>query len=147
VAKKIVEQAEAIGIPRENVIIDPLAMPIGAVRLAGVTLFNIVKRVREELGVNTICGASNISFGLPDRPILNATFLAMAITAGMPCAITNPIEPEIKKAILAADVLMGHDENCQTWLEAHRSDGAGAGAAGTSGRAGRRERRRTRPRS
>jgi 5-methyltetrahydrofolate--homocysteine methyltransferase len=135
VARKIVERAESYGIPREDVLIDPLAMPIGAVRYAGATLFQIVRRVREELGANTVCGASNISFGLPDRATLNAVFLAMAITAGLPCAITNPLESEIKKAILAADVMMGHDENCASWLLAHRV---------TSG--ARRERRRERRR-
>ncbi|MGH2522821.1 MAG: dihydropteroate synthase [Anaerolineales bacterium] len=143
IAKKIVERAESFGIPREDVIIDPLAMPIGAVRYAGATLFKIVRRVREELGCNTICGASNISFGLPDRPALNATFLTMAITAGMACAITNPIEPEIKKALLAADVMMGHDENCAAWLMAHRTAETGGDAAADE-RAARRERRRAR---
>ncbi len=121
VAKKIVERAESFGIPREDVLIDPLAMPIGAMRSAGNSLFTIVRRCREELGVNTCCGASNISFGLPGRPALNGIFLAMAIAAGMTCAITNPIEPEIKQAILAADVMMGHDENCAEWLKFIRS--------------------------
>jgi 5-methyltetrahydrofolate--homocysteine methyltransferase len=142
VAQKIVERAESYGIPREDVLIDPLAMPIGAVRYAGATLFQIVRRVREELGANTVCGASNISFGLPDRATLNAIFLAMAIAAGMPCAITNPLEREIMKAILAADVMMGHDENCAQWLLAHRiTSGAESGDGGA-----RRERRRERRR-
>lgn len=121
IAKKIVERAEAIGIPREDVIIDPLAMPIGAVRTAGTSLFTLVRRVRAELGCNTICGASNISFGLPDRETLNATFLAMAIASGMTCAITNPLEENIRKTVLAANVLMGVDENCQAWLNAQRA--------------------------
>jgi 5-methyltetrahydrofolate--homocysteine methyltransferase len=136
VAKKIVQRAEQYGIARSDVLIDPLAMPVGAVRYAGATLFQIVRRLREELGVNTICGASNISFGLPERPSLNAIFLAMAIAAGMPCAITNPLEAEIKKGILAADVMMGHDENCYAWLNAHRV------ATGDTAVAGRRDRRR-----
>ncbi|MBE0409364.1 MAG: dihydropteroate synthase [Anaerolineales bacterium] len=120
IAKKIVERAESYGINREDVIIDPLAMPVGAVRLAGSTLFTIVRRVREELGVNTICGVSNISFGLPDRGTLNATFLAMAISAGMTCAITNPLEENIRRTVQAADVLRGVDDNCQAWLQAQR---------------------------
>ena len=120
VAKKIVERAEAYGIPREDVIIDPLAMPAGAVPGAAATLFALVRMIREELGCNTTCGASNISFGLPDRPALNGTFLSMAIAAGMTCAITNPIEPEIKKGVMAANLLMGHDENCMAWITAHR---------------------------
>lgn len=145
IARKIVERAERHGIPRADVLIDPLAMPIGAVRYAGRTLFTLVRRLRDELGVNTCCGASNISFGLPDRPTLNAAFLAMAISAGLPCAITNPLEPEIRKIIRAADVMLGHDENCAAWLRAHRAESAPAGASGSSAaeRAARRERRRT----
>jgi 5-methyltetrahydrofolate--homocysteine methyltransferase len=125
IAKKIVERAESYGIPRQDVLIDPLVMPIGAVRSAGTAVFTIVRRVREELGVNTVCGASNVSFGLPERGVLNATFLAMAITAGMTCAITNPLEEHIRKAILAADVLMGVDENCEAWLRAQRMEAHG----------------------
>ena len=133
VAQKIVERAERYGIPREDVIIDPLAMPVGAVQGAGRHLFEIVRRVREELGCNTVCGASNISFGLPNRQALNATFVAMAIAAGMPCAITNPLEAEIMTAIRAADVMMGHDENCMVWIQAQRTaDTSGAGPAATS---------------
>lgn len=143
IAKKIVERAESYGIPREDVVIDPLAMPIGAVRYAGRTLFTIVRRLREELGVNACCGASNISFGLPDRPTLNAAFLAMAVAAGMNCAISNAIEPEIRKILLAADVMTGNDENCATWLQAHRNAELGGDAAGAE-RAARRERRRAR---
>jgi 5-methyltetrahydrofolate--homocysteine methyltransferase len=131
VAKKIVERAESFGIPREDVLIDPLAMPIGALGQAGKALFTIVRRCREELGVNCCCGASNISFGLPDRPALNGAFLAMAIAAGMTCAITNPIEPEIKKMILAADVMVGHDENCAAWLRYSRQAAAAKSAEGT----------------
>jgi 5-methyltetrahydrofolate--homocysteine methyltransferase len=103
IAKKIVERAMDYGIPREDVIIDPLVMPVGAVNQAGNAVFQIVQRCREELGVNTVCGASNVSFGLPGRDRLNATFVAMLIAVGMPCAITNPLEKEIRQAILAAD--------------------------------------------
>lgn len=120
IAKKIVERAESYGIPRQDVLIDPLVMPIGAVRSAGTAVFAIVRRVQEELGVNTVCGASNVSFGLPDRVALNATFLAMAIAAGMTSAITNPLEEQIHKTILATNVLMGVDENCEAWLRAQR---------------------------
>jgi 5-methyltetrahydrofolate--homocysteine methyltransferase len=137
VAKRIVERAEAYGIPRQDVVIDPLAMPVGAVPSAIVTFLALVRRVREELGVNAICGASNISFGLPARPTLNATFLAMAIGAGLTCAITNPLEDEIRKAILAANVMMNHDENCQAWLAGHRPSRQDAGPE----RSRRRERR------
>jgi 5-methyltetrahydrofolate--homocysteine methyltransferase len=140
IARKIVERAESYGIPREDVIIDPLAMPIGAVRTAGVSLFTLVRRVREELGCNTVCGASNISFGLPDRATLNATFLAMAIAAGMTCAITNPLEESTRKTILAANVFMGNDENCLAWLNAQRAEAA-VSAEAASGEPRRRERR------
>lgn len=133
VAKKIVDRAESFGIPREDVLIDPLAMPIGAIGQAGRALFTVVRRCREELGVNCCCGASNISFGLPDRPALNGAFLAMAIAAGLTCAITNPIEPEIKKMILAADVMAGHDENCATWLRYTRQMAAAKSASSTQG--------------
>ncbi len=126
IAKKIVERAERYGIPREDVLIDPLAMPVGAVQGAGKHLFDIVRMVREELGCNTICGASNISFGLPNRKTLNATFVAMAIAAGLPCAITNPLEPEIMAAIRAADVMMGYDENCANWIMSQRQAAAAA---------------------
>jgi len=131
VAKKIVERAEAYGIPRHDVIIDPLAMPAGAVPGAAATLFELVRMIREELGCNTTCGASNIAFGLPDRPALNATFLSMAIGAGMTCAITNPIEAEIRKAIMAANLMMGHDPSCLAWIAAHR---VASGPAPTNGR-------------
>ena len=120
VAKKIVERAQDHGIPKEDVLIDPLVMPIGAVRYAGQQVFKIVRRVREELGCNTCCGASNVSFGLPNRPPLNAAFLSMAIASGLTAAITNPVEEEIKRAIMAADVMMGNDENCTAWIHASR---------------------------
>lgn len=120
VAKKIVERAEAMGIPREDVIIDPLAMPVGAVPGSGATLFEITRRISTELGVNTTCGASNISFGLPGRDALSATFLSMAISAGMNCAILNPLKAETANAIRGANLLMGHDDNAQAWIQANR---------------------------
>ena len=121
VAKRIVERAQDYGIPKEDVVIDPLAMPIGAVRTAGSSLFRIVRRCQEELGVNTVCGASNISFGIPGRAMMNAAFIAMAMSAGMPCAITNPLETEIRMMVLAGDALLGNDENCVNWLAANRA--------------------------
>jgi 5-methyltetrahydrofolate--homocysteine methyltransferase len=140
IAQRIVARAESYGIPREDMLIDPLAMPIGAMASAGVSFFALVRKVREELGVNTVCGASNISFGLPDRASLNAAFLAMAIAAGLTCAITNPLEEAIRKVVRAADVMMGHDENCSAWLRAQR----GESPAEAEDRAARRERRRAR---
>lgn len=120
VAKKIVERAEDFGIPREDVLVDPLVMPVGAVPNAGSSTIYLLRRLHEELGVNTVCGASNVSFGLPDRVGLNAAFVSMLIGAGMPCAITNPLEHELRRAILAADALMGHDEYCAAWISYHR---------------------------
>ncbi|NJN81351.1 MAG: dihydropteroate synthase [Caldilineaceae bacterium] len=121
VAKKIVERAERYGIKREDVILDPLAMPVGAVNGAGRDLFALVRMIREELGCNTVCGASNISFGLPNRHLIDATFVPMAIAAGMTCTITNPTHEAIRNAILAADVLAGNDESCMRYLSAMRS--------------------------
>ncbi len=120
VAKKIVERAMDYGIPKEDVIIDPLIMPIGAVPQSGRQVMYILQRLREELGVNTTGGGSNISFGLPAREGINAAFLAMAIGAGLTSAITNPLNAEVKQAIMASDVLMGHDENCMAWIRANR---------------------------
>lgn len=146
VAKKIVERAMDHGIPKEDVLIDPLVMPIGAMRYAGRQVFAILRRLREELGVNTCCGASNVSFGLPHRGPLNGAFLAMMIANGLTSAITNPIEPEIKTAIMAADVMTGNDENCLAWIAAHREESsAGADGNGRRERSERRERRRRRP--
>jgi len=125
VAKKIVERAMDYGIPKEDIIIDPLVMPIGAKRYAGRQVFSIIRRVREELGCNTVCGASNVSFGLPNRKGINSAFVPMLIAAGMTCAISNPLEIEIKNAILAANSLMGNDENCVTWIAANIEDGGG----------------------
>lgn len=142
VAKKIVERAMDHGIPKSDIIIDPLVMPIGAMASAGRSVFRILNRCRDELGVNTTCGASNVSFGLPNRPALNGAFLAMAISNGLTSAITNPIEPEIKQAIMAADVFMGHDANCLTWIQANREPAADGDEGGRS----RRERRERRPR-
>lgn len=120
VARKIVARAESYGIKREDLLLDPLAMPVGAVNTAGIDLFTIVRMIREELGCNTVCGASNISFGLPNRHLIDSVFVPMAIAAGMTCAITNPLEKSIRHAIYAADVLMGHDESCLRYLTAMR---------------------------
>ena len=137
VAKKIVERAMDHGIPREDVIIDPLVMPIGAMQFAGRQVFRILERCLNELKVNTCCGGSNISFGLPNRPPLNAHFLAMAISHGLTSAITNPIESEIKQGVLVADVMMGNDENCTNWIVANRAPDEDGGT-----RRARRRRRR-----
>jgi 5-methyltetrahydrofolate--homocysteine methyltransferase len=120
VARRIVERAADHGIPREDVIVDPLVMPIGAMATAGQQVFRLVRRLREELGVNTTCGASNVSFGMPDRERINGAFLPMAIASGLTSAITNPLAAEVKGAIMAADVLMGNDQDAARWIRAHR---------------------------
>ncbi len=137
VAKKIVSAANDFGIQTADVVVDPLVMPIGAMGTAGRQVFRLVRRLRDELGVNTTCGASNVSFGLPNRHIVTGTFLSMAIGAGMTSAIMNPLHAEVKAAVMGADVLMGNDENCAAWISQHR----GPGAEG-SGRSARRNRRR-----
>ena len=139
VAKKIVERAMDHGIPKEDVIIDPLIMPIGAIPTAGQQVFDLLGRIRDELGVNTTGGASNISFGMPNRPAINAHFLSMMIAHGLTSAITNPLEETLRQAIRAADLLMGHDENAITWIRANRK----VGADGAGKRSPRRRRRST----
>ncbi|MEE9229105.1 MAG: dihydropteroate synthase [Acidobacteriota bacterium] len=120
VARKIVERAGDHGIPRHDVIVDPLVMPVGAVGTAGCQVLELVRRLRTELKVNTICGASNISFGLPNRNGLNAAFISMAIGAGMTSAIVNPLHAETMNAIRGADVIMGADRQCSSWIRAYR---------------------------
>ncbi len=120
VARKIVERAADHGIPAADVVVDPLVMPIGALGGAGVAARRLIRRLREELGVNTTCGASNISFGLPNRHALNGIFLAMASGAGMTSAIMNPLHIEEMTAIMAADVVNGADPNCMAWLRKFR---------------------------
>ena len=139
VARRIVQRAADHGIPRADVVVDPLVMPIGAMATAGRQVFRLVRRLRDELGVNTVCGASNVSFGLPNRHVITGTFLAMAIGAGMTSAIMNPLHPEAKSAVMAADVLAGHDRDCAAWIRMHRAPGpAGVGGAGGRRRGGRR---------
>ena len=135
VAKKIVERAADYGIPREDIVVDPLVMPVGAINDAGRRLIYLLRRLREELKVNTTCGASNFSFGLPNRRGLNAAFLPMMIGAGMTSAIMNPLHLEDIQAILGADVVMGNDPNCGAWIRKFREPAPeGAAAEGARGR-------------
>jgi 5-methyltetrahydrofolate--homocysteine methyltransferase len=120
VAKKIVERAMDHGIKPHDIVVDPLVMPIGAMGTAGRQVFALVRRLREELKVNTSCGASNISFGLPHRHGINASFLPMAIACGMTSAIMNPIRPQEMEAVRAANVLMGTDRDCMAWIRTYR---------------------------
>lgn len=138
VAKRIVERAADHGIPAADVVVDPLVMPIGAMGSAGRQVFALMRRLREELKVNTTCGASNVSFGLPNRHAITGTFLAMAISHGMTSAIMSPLHPEVKTAIQAADVMTGADRDCAAWIRANRDPNAALGARGQ--REGRRQR-------
>ena len=139
VAKKIVERAEDHGIPRCDVIVDPLAMPIGAIGTAGKQVMQLVARLRDELGVNSTCGASNLSFGLPNRKELNTTFVAMAAGAGLTSAIVNPLHPEMMTGIRAANVINATDKECATWISAYREQPVGDAGVGRR-RGGRRAR-------
>jgi len=141
VAEKIVHRAADHGIPACDVVVDPLVMPIGAMGTAGRQAFRLLRRLREELEVNTTCGASNVSFGLPARHVVTGTFLSMAIASGMTSAIMNPLHAEVKSAVMAADVLMGTDRDCAAWIRANRDPDAPAGQGARGGREGRRRRR------
>ncbi|MBL3570229.1 methyltetrahydrofolate--corrinoid methyltransferase [Rhodovulum sulfidophilum] len=120
VARKIVQRAADFGIPAHDIVVDPLVMPVGAMASAGQQVFALVRRLRDELGVNTTCGASNISFGLPHRHGINAAFLPMAIGAGMTSAIMNPVRPVEMEAVRAANLLMNHDANGAEWIRFSR---------------------------
>jgi len=141
VAKKIIERAADYGISHENILVDPLVMPIGAINSAGKQIIHLVGRLKNELKVNTTCGASNVSFGLPNRNGINAAFLTMAIASGMTSAITNPLHSEVMQAVLGANVMMGHDPNCTNWIEQFRVE-VGDGNNGNRSRRSSKRRKR-----
>ncbi len=130
VAKKIVNRAADYGIPNSDVVVDPLLMPIGAQADAGIQVLELIQRLQKELEVNTTCGASNVSFGLPNRVGLNTAFISMAIGAGLTSAITNPMVPALMQAVRGADVMMDHDPECVNWISAYREP-AKEGGSGT----------------
>ena len=138
VARKIVNRASDYGISPEDVVVDPLVMPIGAINSAGKQIIHLVRRLRNELKVNTTCGASNVSFGLPNRNGINAAFLTMAIGAGMTSAITSPLHPEVMQAILGANVMMGKDPHCSNWISCYRDRSNGNSDNGVKSRKRRR---------
>ena len=143
VAKKIVERAQDYGIKPADVVVDPLVMPVGAINTAGRSVMGLIRRLRDELKVNTTCGASNISFGLPNRHGLNAAFLAIASGSGMTSAIMNPLHAEEMAGIRGADVMNGNDPECRRWIKTYREPVAeGAEGAGAGGRREGRRRRR-----
>jgi 5-methyltetrahydrofolate--homocysteine methyltransferase len=120
VAGKIIERAGKLGIPAADIAIDPLALTMGADSNAGRLALDSIELIVKEFGVNITMGASNISFGMPDRAAINSTFIAMAIHAGLTCPITNPLIPAVTTAILAADLSMGHDNYGMRWIKAFR---------------------------
>jgi 5-methyltetrahydrofolate--homocysteine methyltransferase len=122
IARRIIERAKYYGIPAEDVIIDPIAMTVAADPQAGLVTLETMRLIKEQLGNNMVCGASNVSFGLPDRHILNAAFFPVAMHAGLTCAITNPLVPEVRKAVQASDLLLGHDEYAMNWISAFRAE-------------------------
>ena len=121
-ARRIIERAADHGIPQEDVIIDPIAMTVAADPTCGVITLQTMRLIREQLGNNMTCGASNVSFGLPDRATVNAAFLPLAMHAGLTCAITNPMVPEVRRAVLAGDLLLGHDEYAMRWIASYRAE-------------------------
>jgi 5-methyltetrahydrofolate--homocysteine methyltransferase len=135
VARKIVQRAADHGIPAEDVIIDPLCMPIGANHEFGRITFETMRLIRQELGVNMSVGAGNVGFGLPDRPPLTASFMLLGMMHGLTTAITNALEPEIYRSILAADLMLGRDAFGTKWMAYYRkvSRAAAAKAAATGG--------------
>ncbi len=120
VAARIIEQAGKLGIGPEDIAIDPLALTMGADHTAGRVALDTIELIVKEFGVNVTMGASNISFGMPDRKYINATFIAMAIHAGLTCPITNPMVKEVAIAIQAADLVMGRDEYGMQWIQSFR---------------------------
>ena len=122
IARRILDRAAEYGIPREDVIIDPIAMTVAADPTCGLVTLETMRLIRNELGNNMTCGASNVSFGLPDRATVNAAFLPLAMHAGLTCAITNPLVPEVRRAVLAGDLLLGHDEYAMRWIASYRAE-------------------------
>jgi len=122
IARRILDRAAEYGIPREDVIIDPIAMTVAADPTCGLVTLETMRLIRDQLGNNMTCGASNVSFGLPDRATVNAAFLPLAMHAGLTCAITNPLVPEVRRAVLAGDLLLGHDEYAMRWIARYRAE-------------------------
>lgn len=124
-ARRIVERATQLGVAPDDVVIDPLVMSVGVDSQAGAVALETMRLVREQLGTNMICGISNISHGLPDRDELSAAFLAMAMGAGLTCAIANPLSPQLLRMMRAAEVSLGLDRFAKEWIRLHREEGPG----------------------
>ena len=119
VAAKIVERAASLGIPTEDIVIDPLVLTIGADSNAGLVTLRAIELIRRELGVNIVLGASNVSFGLPDRQTINQAFLALAISAGASCLLTDPVK--LTATIRAVDLLRGRDSYARRYITNYRA--------------------------
>ena len=131
-ARRIIERAADHGIPQEDVIIDPIAMTVAADPTCGLITLETMRLIRDRLGNNMTCGASNVSFGLPDRATVNAAFLPLAMHSGLTCAITNPLVSEVRRAVLAGDLLLGHDEYAMRWIASYRAEVAQAAREGAA---------------
>jgi len=118
IAEKIVKRAEAAGVPRDDIIIDCLCLAVGAEMAAGTAILDAARQIKKELGVNLTLAVSNISFGLPDRDLLNNAFLAMAIAAGVTCVIADV--NKVRSSVLAADLILAHDKYARRYTESYR---------------------------
>jgi len=128
--QKIIDVATTeYGIAQADIVIDPLAMPIGADTTTSLVTLDTMRQIKERFGVNMTCGASNVSFGMPDRHTLGAAYLPMAMTAGLTSAIMDTRTPQIVDAVKAADLVLGHDEWGMAWIAAHRARTAAAAGA------------------
>ena len=125
IAHKIVDRAEAAGIPREDIIIDCLCLSLGSDDQAGLITLETIRKVKEELGVNQTLGASNISFGLPDRPLVNKAFLALAVSAGVTCPTVDAAK--VRSTIAAIDLILGRDRFAQRFIKDYRRNQAETG--------------------
>jgi 5-methyltetrahydrofolate--homocysteine methyltransferase len=117
IAARIVERAESLGIPRSDVIVDPVVLTARADTLAAREALKGIRLVVRELGVNVTIGASNLSHGLPRRPAINAAFVAMAIASGVTCPIANPLDRAVRQAIRASSLIMGHGKWTADWID------------------------------
>jgi 5-methyltetrahydrofolate--homocysteine methyltransferase len=121
VAERLIRRAEDYGVPASDVIVDPLALPVGADHDAARVTLDTIDLIRRNLCINMSFGASNVSFGLPDRRLINTAYLALAIARGLTSALTDPTAEEVQATLQACDLLMGQDENCRRWLKGYRA--------------------------
>jgi len=120
IAEKIINEAAKLNIPLEDIIIDPLAMSVASDDQAGLGALQAIEQIRDKLGVNQTIGASNVSYGLPDRPFINSVFLAMAALNGLTCPITDPTNWRIRETLLLSDLMLGKDEFSMNFINAYR---------------------------